>query len=163
VDDNGKQLGPNEVGEIVVRGPNVMQGYYRSEELTSQALKNSWLYTGDVGRINQDGYAYIVDRKKEMILVHGMNVYPREVEEILLAHPRIAEAAVVGKKDEHHGEIPIAFIVPKRKENLAVKEISQYCRTHLAGYKVPRQFRVVEALPKTATGKISKKELREKA
>lgn len=160
VDENGKELETNEVGEIVVRGPNVMQGYYNAPELTAQTLKGGWLFTGDMGRVNQDGYIYICDRKKDMILVHGMNVYSREVEDVLLTHPQVLEAAVIGKKDEHHGEIPVAFVVLKENQVVSAKEITHYCRTHLANYKVPRQVRILKSLPKTATGKISKKEIR---
>lgn len=160
VDENGKEVETNEIGEIVVRGPNVMQGYYNAPELTAQTLKAGWLFTGDMGRVNQDGYLYISDRKKDMILVHGMNVYSREVEEILSAHPQILEVAVVGKKDEHHGEIPVAFVALKKNAELPAKDIIHYCRTHLANYKIPRQVHFMESLPKTASGKISKKELR---
>lgn len=160
VDENGKEVETNEIGELVVRGPNVMQGYYNAPELTAQTLKAGWLFTGDMGRVNQDGYLYISDRKKDMILVHGMNVYPREVEEIISAQPQILEVAVIGKKDEHHGEIPIAFVALKKNEELPAKDIIHLCRTHLASYKVPRQVRFMESLPKTASGKISKKELR---
>ena len=162
VAESGAEAEVNEVGEITVKGPNVMAGYYQAPELTEQALKDGWLYTGDMGRQNQDGFIYIVDRKKDMILVHGMNVYPREVEEVILRHPGVAETAVIGKNDEHHGEIPVAFIVAKKKAELNAKEIAHFCRQHLAAYKVPRQIHLVENLPKTATGKISKKELREK-
>ncbi len=160
VDETGREVEANEVGEITVQGPNIMQGYYNAPELTAQTLKGGWLFTGDMGRMNQDGYIYICDRKKDMILVHGMNVYSREVEDVILSHPRVLEVAVIGKKDEHHGEIPMAFVVPKENMLLSAKDITQYCRTHLASYKVPRQVRFLKALPKTATGKISKKELR---
>lgn len=161
VDEQAREVGVNEIGELIVRGPNVMLGYYNAPELTAETIRAGWLYTGDMARINQDGYIYIVDRKKDMIIVHGMNVYSREVEEVILSHPHITEAAVVGKKDERRGEIPVAFIVVKEKETVSAKEIMQYCRTHLASYKIPRQVRLVAALPKTGTGKISKKALRE--
>ncbi len=160
VDENGKELGTNEVGEITVRGPNIMQGYYNAPELTAQTFRGGWLFTGDMGRVNQDGYLYICDRKKDMILVHGMNVYSREVEDVILSHPQVLETAVIGKKDEHHGEIPVAFVVLKENQVLSAKELTHYCRAHLANYKVPRLIRFSAALPKTATGKISKKELR---
>lgn len=160
VDEEGKEIGVNEVGEIIVRGPNVMMGYYNAPELTAETLRDGWLYTGDMARMNQDGYIYIVDRKKDMIIYHGMNIYPREIEEILLTYPSIAEAAVVGQKNTHRGEVPVAFIVPKENTTPNVKEILAYCRSRLAAYKIPRQFRIVNSLPKTATGKISKKDLR---
>ncbi|MDD5491077.1 MAG: long-chain fatty acid--CoA ligase [bacterium] len=160
VDENGKEVETNEVGEIVIRGSNIMQGYYNAPELTAQTLKGGWLYTGDMGRVNQDGYIYICDRKKDMILVHGMNVYSREVEDVLLSHPEILEVAVIGKKDEHHGEIPVAFVALKENHVVSAKDIINFCRAHLANYKVPRQVRFLRSLPKTATGKISKKELR---
>jgi long-chain acyl-CoA synthetase len=159
-DDHGRELPPGQVGEIVVRGPNVMQGYYNQPEETAATLRDGWLHTGDMGRKDDDGYIYIVDRRKEMLLVRGMNVYPREIEEVLYQFPNVREAAVVAKVDEKRGEVPIAFVSPANGATLEPNEILRFCRDRLADYKLPREIRVVDALPRTATGKIAKLELK---
>ena len=160
VDDRGQELPPGQVGEIVVRGPNVMQGYYNQPEETALALRSGWLHTGDMGKKDADGYIYIVDRRKEMLLVRGMNVYPREIEEVLHQFPNVFEAAVVAKADEKRGEIPIAFVSPTAGATLDTNEIQQFLRERLADYKLPKEIRVVESLPRTATGKVAKLELK---
>ncbi|HDM37808.1 MAG TPA: long-chain fatty acid--CoA ligase [Candidatus Omnitrophica bacterium] len=162
VDDNDNDLGPHQTGEIVVKGPNVMKGYWNLPEETHQALKGGWFHTGDIGEVDEEGYFYITDRKKDMIIVGGMNVYPREVEEVLYRHPKVKEAAVIGIKDELRGEIPKAFVVLKdSEEKITEREIINFCRERLAKFKVPRVVEFKESLPKTATGKILKRALRE--
>lgn len=134
--DNG--LPVNEVGEIVVRGPNVMQGYYKDPEATALAMRGGWFHTGDMACKDEDGHIFIVDRKKDMILKSGYNVYPREVEEVLYSYPRVAEAAVVGVADELKGEEVKAFVVLKAGETATEEEIREYCRSKIAPYKTPR-------------------------
>jgi long-chain acyl-CoA synthetase len=160
VDDHGHELPTGQVGEIVVRGPNVMLGYYNHPEETAAALRDYWLHTGDMGKKDEDGYIFIVDRRKEMLLVRGMNVYPREIEEVLHQFPNVREAAVVPKPDEKRGEVPIAFVSPVDGASLEPNEILRFCREQLADYKIPREIRVVDKLPRTATGKIAKLELK---
>jgi long-chain acyl-CoA synthetase len=158
-DENDAEVDVDTVGEIVVRGPNVMQGYHNQPAETAAALRNGWLHTGDMGRKDVDGYIYIVDRRKEMLLVRGMNVYPREIEEVLYKFPSVRDAAVVPKQDEKRGEVPVAFVVPCPGATLHPHEIVHFCRQQLADYKVPRHIKVVEDLPRTATGKVAKLEL----
>src|ERR1017187_4937366 len=159
-DDHGQELPTGQVGEIVVSGPNVMRGYFNHPEETAAAVRNNWLHTGDMGKKDEDGYIYIVDRRKEMLLVRGMNVYPREIEEVLHQFPNVREAAVVPKPDEKRGEVPIAFVSPVEGAKLEPVEILAFCRERLADYKIPREIRILEALPRTATGKIAKLELK---
>jgi long-chain acyl-CoA synthetase len=153
-------MGVDQVGEIVVRGPNLMQGYYNQPAETAATLRNGWLHTGDMGKKDADGYIYIVDRRKEMLLVRGMNVYPREIEEVLYTFPNVHEAAVIARLDEKRGEAPVAFVSPNEGTELHAPELLRYCRERLADYKVPREIHIVKALPRTATGKIAKLELR---
>ncbi len=159
-DDADREVPTGQVGEIVVRGPNVMLGYYNQPEETAAALRNGWLHTGDMGKKDEDGYIYIVDRRKEMLLVRGMNVYPREIEEVLYTFPNVHEAAVIARPDEKRGEAPIAFVSPTEGAELRPPEIIQYCRERLADYKIPKEVRVVSKLPRTPTGKIAKLELK---
>lgn len=161
VDDEDNELPVDEVGEICVRGPNVMKGYLNQPEATAEAMKGGWFHTGDLGRIDEDGYVFIVDRKKDMIIVGGINVYPREVEECLYQHPGIHEAAVIGLHDEIHGEIPAAYVVLKEGQIFSSKDIILFCRKHLANYKCPRKVNLVAELPKLSTGKIDKKQVKE--
>jgi long-chain acyl-CoA synthetase len=160
IDEHGNDLPVGEVGEIIVRGPNVMQGYWNQPEETAATLRNGWLHTGDMGKLDEDGYLYIVDRKKEMLLVRGMNVYPREIEEVLYQFPDVGEAAVVAKNDPNKGEVPIAFVAPREGATLNAKEILKFCKDCLADYKIPREVRIKPSLPRTATGKIAKLELK---
>jgi long-chain acyl-CoA synthetase len=162
VDDQGRPLSPGTVGELAVRGPNVMKGYWRRPEETQAVLVEGWLLTGDLGYMDEEGYFYIVDRKKDLIIASGYNVYPREVEEVLFAHPAIQEAAVVGLPDPYRGETVGAFVVLKPGASLSESELDRYCREHLAAYKVPRVYRFVEELPKSGVGKILRRELKEK-
>lgn len=158
VDPDGHEVPVGQVGELVVKGPNVMKGYYKMPDATAAALKDGWLHTGDLARRDEEGYFYIVDRKKEVIIVGGYNVYPREVEEVLYEHPAIAEAAAVGMPDPEQGEIVMAYVV-KTEDALTEEEVIAYCREHLAKYKVPRRVAFLEELPKNATGKILRREL----
>lgn len=160
VDEQGDPLSPGEVGEIVARGPNVMKGYLNRLEETAEVLRDGWYQTGDLGRVDQDGYYYIVDRKKDMILVGGLNVYPREVELVLAGHPAVAEAAVIGIPDPVRGEVPRGLVTLKDGQPVGAQELLQWCRQRLANYKVPRTITIVPELPKTATGKILKIALR---
>jgi len=161
VDSQGNDLPIGGEGEIAVKGPNVMLGYYRSPEATRDVLREGWLLTGDIGKLDEEGYLYILDRKKDMLLVRGINVYPREIEEVLYAHPKVAECAVIGVKDEHRGEVPKAFIVLKEGASATEGEIKQYCTERLAKYKIPRYVEFRKSLPKTPTGKILKRKLNE--
>ena len=158
---SGEELGIGQVGELVVRGPQVMKGYWNKPEETAQALKGGWLHTGDIAKVDEQGYFYIVDRAKDMIIASGYNVYPREVEEVLYQHPQVAEVAVIGVPDPYRGETVKAFIVPRGGEELDEEEITRFCRERLAAYKVPRLIELRDSLPKSAVGKVLKRELRQ--
>ena len=160
LDDGDRPLPPGELGEVCVQGPNVMQGYYRLPEETARTLRNGWLHTGDVGRLDADGYLYIVERKKDLIIRGGFNIYPREVEDVLYAHPAVAEAAVVGVGDVLMGEEVLAFVALKSGAATDAGALIGFCQERLARYKCPRQIRFVDALPKSPIGKILRKELR---
>ena len=161
VDEEGQEVPIGEVGELVVKGPNIMKGYWNRPEETQKALQDGWLFTGDMARMDQDGYFYIVDRKKDMIIAGGYNIYPREVEEILYQHEAVQEAAVVGVPDPYRGETVAAFIVLKEayRGKVTEKDIETFCRQNLAAYKVPRIIEFRDSLPKTSVGKILKREL----
>ncbi|WP_024789826.1 long-chain-fatty-acid--CoA ligase [Lebetimonas sp. JH292] len=147
-------------GEIIVKGDNVMKGYYKREDATQQTIINGWLLTGDIGKIDEDGYIYILDRKKDLIISKGVNIYPREIEEICLKFPGIKECAVIGKK-ENNDEIPVAFIELEDNAEFNEIEFKKYLKKHLANYKIPKAFYVIDELPKNATGKVLKRKLRE--
>ena len=159
-DDDGRDLPVDEIGEVCVRGPNVMTGYYRSPEETARTIRGGWLHTGDMGRLDADGYLYLVERKKDLIIRGGFNIYPREVEEVLYAFPKTAEAAVVGAPDPVMGEDVAAFVVLKDGETATPDEVMAFCATRLARFKCPKRVRFVAALPKSPIGKILRKELR---
>ncbi|MFC4767647.1 long-chain-fatty-acid--CoA ligase [Effusibacillus consociatus] len=161
--DGTTELPPNEVGELVIRGPQVMAGYWNMPEETAETIRDGWLYTGDIGRMDEEGYFYIIDRKKDMILASGYNVYPRDVEEVLYQHPAVQEAVVVGVPDSYRGETVKAFIVVKQGATLSEEEIISFCREKLAAYKVPRLIEFRSELPKTAVGKILRRTLRDEA
>jgi long-chain acyl-CoA synthetase len=163
LDDDDRPVPTGEIGEVCVRGPNVMLGYYRLPEETAKTLRNGWLHTGDVGRLDEDGFLYIVERKKDLIIRGGFNVYPREVEEVLYAHPFVAEAAVVGMRDALMGEEVLAFVTLKPGAVVDADDLIAFCQTRLAKFKCPKQVRFVEALPKSPIGKILRKELRARA
>ncbi len=155
-----KELPPGEAGELVIKGPQVMKGYWNRPEETAQTLRNGWLYTGDIAVMDEDGYFRIVDRKKDLIIVGGFNVYPREVEEVLYQHPKVLEAAVVGVTHPLRGEMVKAFVVLKEGEQATETELIAFCRERLASYKVPREIEFVKELPKSAVGKILRRELK---
>jgi long-chain acyl-CoA synthetase len=161
IDDTGKTIAePMVPGEICIKGHNVMKGYYKRPEANAESIKNGWFSTGDVAHRDADGFYFIVDRKKDMIIRGGFNVYPREVEEVLYAHPAVAEAAVIGVKHESHGEEVKAVLALKPGQKATAEEIIAYCKEKVAAYKYPRIVEFRDALPKTATGKILKRELR---
>jgi long-chain acyl-CoA synthetase len=162
VDDKDEPLPPGQdhVGEIVIRGHNVMKGYYNKPEATEEAFRGGWFHTGDLAYADEDGYLFIVDRKKDLVIRGGYNVYPREVEEVLYAHEAVAEAAVIGRPDEKLGEEVVGYVVLKPGAEATGEDLVAWCRERLAAYKYPRQVHVVDDLPKGPTGKILKKELR---
>ncbi|QQE81107.1 long-chain fatty acid--CoA ligase [Alicyclobacillus sp. SO9] len=158
--DGETELGPNEEGELLIKGPQVMKGYWQRPRETEQTLVDGWLHTGDIAKIDEDGYAYIVDRKKDLIIASGYNVYPREVEEVLYKHPAVVEAAVVGADDHYRGETVKAFVVVQKTHQVTEEEIMNWCRKHLSAYKVPKQIEFREDLPKSAVGKVLRRDLR---
>ncbi len=163
LDEADRELPAGEVGEVCVRGENVMLGYYRMPEETARVLRHGWLHTGDMGRLDADGFLYIVERKKDLIIRGGFNIYPREVEEVLYAHPAVAEAAVVGRPDALMGEEVLAFVVTRRGREATADELVAFCQARLAKFKCPREVRFVAGLPKSPIGKILRKELRAQA
>ncbi len=160
-DESGRHLPVGETGEICVRGGNVMKGYWNRPDETARAMREGWLLTGDIGRRDADGYYYITDRKKDMLLVNGINVYPREIEEIIYQFQGVKEAAVIGVPDARKGEQPVAFVAPQQGAALDEKALLHFIRGKLADYKVPRRVVVMDSLPRNATGKILKTTLRE--
>jgi long-chain acyl-CoA synthetase len=159
--DSGEELGVEQIGEVCVRGGNVMLGYWKQPAETAKAFRNGWLLTGDVGYRDHEGYFYITDRKKDMILVNGINVYPREIEEVLYQYPGVKEAAVVGMPDSRRGERAVAFLVANEGVVLDEKALRQFIRRKLAEYKVPRKLVFLPALPRNTAGKVLKTVLRE--
>lgn len=163
IDDHSITLKPGEVGELAVKGPQVMKGYWNNPSETERVLKDGWLFTGDIAKMDDEGYFYIVDRKKDMINVGGLKVYPREVEEVLFKHSAIKEAAAIAIPDSFSGEVVKAFVVLKEpSDKITEKEVIAYCSTMLAKYKVPKQVEFVDELPKTLIGKVLRRELKEK-
>jgi len=156
-----EEMKQGEPGEIIIKGPQVMKGYYKKAEETAAVLKEGWLYTGDIGFFDEDGYLTIVDRKKDMLIASGYNIYPREIDEILFEHPKILEACAIGVPDEYRGETVKAYIVIKPGESLTEQEVIQFCREKLAAYKVPKVVDFIDALPKSAVGKILRREVKE--
>ncbi|WP_374659899.1 class I adenylate-forming enzyme family protein [Phenylobacterium sp.] len=156
--DDGLALAPDQIGEVLVRGDVLMTGYWSNPEASAAALKDGWLRTGDLGRLSEAGLLTLVDRSKDMLISGGSNIYPREIEEVLLTHPLVAEAAIVGQPDEEWGEIPVAFVVAA--DGLGSDELDRHCLTQLARYKRPKAYRFVPALPKSSYGKVLKSELR---
>jgi long-chain acyl-CoA synthetase len=160
VDEDDKEVPQGEVGEIVIRGHNIMKGYWNRSEATAEAMRGGWFHSGDLGRVDEDGYFYVVDRKKDMIIRGGYNVYPREIEELLYEHPAIREAAVLGVPHPEWGEeIGAAVVLEPGSADLAPEEISAWVRERIAAYKYPRIVWFVEELPKGPTGKIVKREI----
>lgn len=159
-DEAGKPVPVGGIGEICVRGPNVMKGYWNRPEETEESFFGEWFRTGDLGQVDGDGYFYIVDRKKDMLIVNGMNVYPRVVEEALYQHPGVREAAVVGVPHKSHGEIPEAWVVAGEGDTLEAADLRAFCLDRLGRHEVPRRFHLRDELPKNANGKLNKRELR---
>jgi len=159
--ETGEEVPVGQVGELVIRGPQVMKGYWNRPEATAETLRGGWLYTGDMARMDEDGYFYIVDRKKDIIIAGGFNIYPREVEEVLFMHRGIKEAVVAGVPDEYRGETVKAYIVPKEGYTLDEGEIENFCRQHLASFKVPRKIEFRTELPKSLAGKVIRRLLLE--
>ncbi len=157
-DDN--TLPPGELGEVLVRGDTVMNGYIKNEEANRQTLRNGWLHTGDVGVMDTDGFITLKDRSKDVIISGGLNVYPREVEEVLLRHPRVKEVSVIGKRDKEWGEVGLAFIACSDGGRVPIEELDKLLLENIARYKRPKSYRFVESLPKSYIGKILKTELR---
>jgi len=161
VNDKGKDIAPGEIGELLVRGNGVMKEYYKNPGKTAETIKDGWLYTGDMAKQDDEGFIYIVDRKKDVVISGGENIFPVEVEDVIHKHPKIYDAAVIGIPDERLGEIALAVIDPKPGEKLTEEEINQFCEQHLPRYKRPRRI-IFDKVPRNPTGKIEKPKLREK-
>ena len=159
-DDNGGEVAQGQEGEIVLRGPMVMRGYWKQPEATADVIREGWLHTGDIGYVDAEGYFFITDRKKDIIIKGGENISPRSIEEVLYQYPKIAEASVIGVKDPTYGEDVKAFVALKSGQEATVDEIMDYCKANLKSFRVPREIVIMDALPKTLVGKILKKELR---
>ncbi len=157
---DGRELGPDQAGELIARGPNIMTGYHNRSEETRAALRDGWLHTGDVARIDSAGYVYLLDRLKDLVISGGENVYSSEVEAVLHRHPAVAEAAIIGVPDARLGEMVMAVIVPKPGAQPVEDDLARHCRESLGGFKVPRRFSFVDSLPKSALGKVLKVEIR---
>jgi len=160
VDDDGNEVDQGDVGEIVIKGHNVMNGYWKRDEATAETIVDGWLHTGDIGKVDEDGYFFIVDRKKEMIIRGGYNVYPREIEEVLYEHPDVREAAVLGIPSDEYGEEVAAAVALKDGASTSPEELRSYVKEQVAGYKYPRKVWLVDELPKGPTGKILKREIK---
>jgi long-chain acyl-CoA synthetase len=158
-DEGDRNLGVGEVGEIVLRGPNIMKGYYKNEEATREAFRSGWFHTGDLGYRDKDGFFYVVDRKSDMIIRAGENIYPREIDEVLYQHPKVQDAATVGVRDDLYGEEVKSFVVPREGQQATEDEILSFCRERLADFKCPKSIEFLEAIPKGPTGKLLKREL----
>ncbi len=150
-----------ELGEIVIRGHNIMKGYYKRPEATAEAFRNGWFHSGDIGRKDEDGYVYIADRVKDMIIRGGFNVYPREIEEALMTHPEVSLAAVIGVPHDRYGEEVKAFVILKEGATATEEELMLWSKENMAAYKYPRMIEIRKSLPMTATGKILKRVLRD--
>jgi long-chain acyl-CoA synthetase len=158
-----RELPPGEVGELTIQGPQVMQGYWQNPQESAAVLQDGWLYTGDLARMDEDGYFYIVERKKDLIISGGYNIYPREVEEVLYQHPGVQEAVALGVPDAYRGETVKVVIVPQNGASLTAEEIQAHCKERLAVYKVPKIVEFRPELPKTLVGKVLRRALREAA
>jgi long-chain acyl-CoA synthetase len=161
VETGENEMPIGEIGELCLRGPQVMEGYLNMPEENAQSLRNGWFYTGDIAKVDEDGYTYIVDRKKDMVIAGGFNIYPRDIEEVLYTHPKIMEAAVAGINDAYRGETLKAYVVLKEGETMTEEEVKEYCKANLAAYKVPKLYEFRAELPKTMIGKVLRRTLRE--
>lgn len=159
VDDDDEDVPDGQLGEIVLRGENILKGYYKNEDATATAFRNGWFHTGDIGYRDADGFFYIVDRKSDMIIRGGENIYPREIDEVLYQHPEVAAAATIGVPDQLYGEEVAAYVVLKEGVNVTEEELGSFCRARLADYKCPKTIRIVTEIPKGPTGKLLKREL----
>ncbi len=162
VETGEMDMPPGEAGEIILKGPQQMQGYYKRPDETQDSIRDGWFYTGDIGYMDEDGYLFVVDRKKDMIIAGGFNIYPRDIDEILYEHPKILEACTIGLPDAYRGETVKAFVVLQPGQTMTEKEVTDYCREKLAAYKVPKMVEFTDDLPKSAIGKVLRRELKEK-
>jgi acyl-CoA synthetase (AMP-forming)/AMP-acid ligase II len=161
VDENGKDLQPGEVGEVIVRGYHIMKGYWNLPDATAEVLRDGWVHTGDLGYFDSEGYIFLVDRKRDVIISGAFNIYPKEIEDVIVTHPKVKEVAVIGVPDEKWGEAVKAVVVPKKGVEVTEQEIIDYCRDHMASFKKPKTVDVIEKLPRNPYGKILKTVLRE--
>lgn len=162
VDNHGAKVETGTIGEILVKGKNVMKGYWNQPELTKAVLKDGWLSTGDMGKMDELRYLYIVDRKKDMIISGGENIYAKEVEDVLSAHPSVAEAVVIGVPDEKWGEAVKGLVIKKRGTEVSEGELISFCKSRLASYKKPKSIEFMNEFPKSTAGKVLKRDLRQK-
>jgi len=160
LDDGTKEMPVGETGEVIIKGPQVTSGYYNMPDETAKTVKDGWLYTGDIGKMDEEGYFYIVDRKKDMIIAGGYNIYPRDIDEVLFEHPKIMDACAIGVPDKYRGETVKAFVVMRPGQSMTEQEVIDFCREKLAKYKVPTTVEFIDTLPKSGVGKILRKELR---
>ena len=160
VDDNGREVAPGELGEVIIKAANVMKGYWNRPEESAKTIKNGWLYTGDLAKKDEDDYLYILDRKKDMIISGGENIYPAEIEDILLSHPKIQDVGVIGIADQKWGEAVKAIVVKKAGVELTEEELINWCKDKIGKFKIPRSVEFTDSIPRTPTGKILKRELR---
>ena len=162
VDDNGRDVPMGDVGELIIKGPNVMLGYWKNPEATRETIRDGWLWTGDLGKKDEDGFIYIVDRKKDLIISGGENICPAEVESVLIQHADVAQVAVIGVPDEKWGEVPVAFVVPEPGAEPSSEEFIEFCLPRIAKYKIPTAFQFTEELPRNTIGKVNKNLLKER-
>lgn len=160
VDENDNDVAPNEIGELVLRGPSMFREYWNRPDATAEDWRTGWFHSGDLARQDEEGFYYIVDRKKDMLISGGENVYPTEVDQVLYRHPKVQDVAVIGVANEQWGEVPMALVVPQKGEEPTLEEIQAHCNEHLARFKTPRHLAILDELPRTATGKVLKRELR---
>jgi len=160
IDTGTKEMPTGDEGEVIFKGPQMCQDYYNKVEETNNSIRDGWFYTGDIGKFDEDGYLYIVDRKKDMIIAGGFNIYPRDIDEVLFEHPKVLEACTIGVPHEYRGETVKAFIVTKPGETITEEELDSFCRERLTGYKIPKIYEFIDELPKSAIGKILRKDLR---
>ena len=161
VETGEKEMPVGEAGEIVIKGPQVAEGYYNKPEETANSFKDGWFYTGDIGYMDDEGYLFIVDRKKDMIIAGGYNIYPRDIDEVLYEHPDVQEACAVGVPDTYRGETVKAFVVRKPGATCTEEDIIAFCRKSLAAYKAPKIVEFIDELPKSTVGKVLRRELRD--
>jgi long-chain acyl-CoA synthetase len=160
LDEEGREVPRGEIGEVCARSPGMMRGYWRSPEVTAEAIRDGWLHTGDLGYQDEEGYLFIVDRKKDLIIRGGFNVYPRDVEDALLEHPALEAAAVVGRPSQVHGEEVVAFVSLRPGAQASPDELIAWAKARIGGYKYPREVHVIDAVPLTSVGKVDRKALR---